>query len=117
MMTIAAIALASASPALAADSPADTAARFVTMVKAGQDAGGSEFGSALSAADAVKLKALAVCEPRPPRGSDTGGSLLIMWDCPGQAANQGVGTMLSFSDGKVSSIFVMGAVMVTTRGQ
>lgn len=117
MPTIAALALACAAPAFAADLPTDTAARFVTMVKAGQDVAGSEFGEALSAADAAKLKALAACEPRPPRGSDTGSSLLIMWECQGQASNQDVGTMLSFSGGKLSSIFVMGAVMITTRGQ
>ena len=117
MLTIAALALVGAAPAVAADSLADTAARFVTMVKAGQDLGGSEFGAALSASDAAKLKALAACEPRPPRGSDSGSSLLIMWECPGQTTNRDVGTMLSFSDGKVSSIFVMGAVMITTRSQ
>jgi len=117
MTTIAALALANGAPAFAADSPTDTAGRFVTMVKAGQDVGSSEFGPALSSSDAAKLKALAACEPRPPRGSDTGSSLLIMWECPGQASNQDVGTMLSFSDGKLSSIFVMGAVMITTRSQ
>ena len=113
-IAIAALALACPATAIAANTQTDVAARFVTMVKAGQDLAGSEFAAVLSAADAAKLKQLTACEPRPPRGSDTGSSSLIMWDCPGQASNQGVGTMLSFSDGKVSSIFVMGAVMVTT---
>ena len=116
-IAIAAIALACPVPALAWESHADKTARFVLMVKAGEDVAASEFGTALSPTDVPKLKALAACEPRPARASDSGSSTLVMWDCPGQAANQGVGTMLSFSGGKVSSIFVIGAVMVTTRGQ
>ena len=116
-LTIMALALACPALASGAEPEQNAAARFVAMVKAGQDATGSEFGDALSAADAARLKARAACEPGAPRASDSGTSVMIMWDCPGQSASQGVGTMLSFSDGKVSSIFVMGAVIVTTRSQ
>ena len=101
-------------PALAAgaEPQQDAAARFVAMVRAGGDSKSSEFRDALSAADAAKLPALASCEPGAPRTSESGTSIMIMWDCPGQPARQGVGTMLSFSDGKLSSVFVMGAVIV-----
>ena len=116
-LTIMALALACPALASGAEPQQDSTARFVAMVKAGQDVAGSEFADALSGADAARLKALAACEPGAPRPSESGTSVLIMWDCPGHSANQGVGTMLSFSDGKVSSIFVMGAVMVTTRSQ
>lgn len=88
--------------------------RFVALVKSGQDAKASEFGEIVSAADAAKLRAMAPCQAGTPRTSDGGGSVLIVWDCPGQPANKGVGTMLSFRDGKVTTILVMGAVMVTT---
>jgi hypothetical protein len=99
----------------AAGEPQGTAVeRFVRMVGSGADVTNSEFGQALSAADVAKLQAMAHCTPGQPRTSDSGGSVLIMWDCPGQPANKGVGTMLSFADGKVTGIFMMGAVIVAT---
>jgi hypothetical protein len=100
-----------------AGAQADTARRFVAMIKSGEDAKSSEFGEALPAAYATKLQAMGSCEPGPPRSSDGAKSILIMWNCPGQPADRPIGTMLSFADGKVTSIFVMGSVLVPTRAR
>jgi regulator of protease activity HflC (stomatin/prohibitin superfamily) len=85
---------------------------FVAAVQSGQDLAKSQFAGLVAAADAAKLAKVAKCIPGQPKTSESGSSMVVMWDCRGQPAVGSLGVMFSMDGGQITSIFVMPAVVV-----
>jgi hypothetical protein len=91
--------------------------RFVAEVQAGADFSKGEFAGLMEPVDAVRIATAAKCIPGAPRASSGGGSVMVMWDCSALQGTSSLGTMLNLKDGKITSVFVMSAVIVPTRAQ
>ena len=102
------VALASTG-ALAQTAPIEN---FVTAVMAGQDLTKGEFAGLVSAGDAAKLAKVSNCVPGKPRTSESGTSIVVMWDCTGQSGVGSLGVMFGVESGQITSVFVMPAVIV-----
>ncbi|HET9355809.1 MAG TPA: hypothetical protein VFO42_06560 [Sphingomicrobium sp.] len=98
--------------ASAAQAQATPVERFVLAVQNGQDLAKSEFAELLAPGDAAKLAKIAKCVPGKPRTSASGSSMVVMWDCSALPGVGSLGVMFSMTEGKITSLFVMPAVVV-----
>ena len=109
MKIFAAIAALVSTAAFAETAPIES---FVAAVKAGQDLTKGEFAGLVSAGDAAKLAKVSNCVPGKPRTSESGTSIVVMWDCTGQPGVGSLGVMFGVDGGTITSVFVMPAVIV-----
>jgi hypothetical protein len=104
-----------ATPATAQTTPAEAVGRFVAAVQAGSDLKTGEFAAIVTPEDAAKLATIAKCIPGQPRTSETGSSIMVLWDCVDVPGASSTGTMFDVRDGKLTGLFLMPATVVRVR--
>jgi len=103
--------------ASAQTSPANVIERFVAAVQGGANFAGTEFAGVVKAEDATKLAALAKCIPGPPRTSDSDSAIMVLWDCSAQPGVRSAAMIFDVQDGRITSFYMMPAVVVPARAQ
>jgi hypothetical protein len=111
------IATSLASQSAPAQTEPNAIERFVAAVQSGADLSKGEFAGLVKPEDAARLAKVAACKPGAPRTSDSDSAILVMWDCSAQPGASSLGTMFDVSNGKITSVFVMSAVVAPVRPQ